>query len=402
VEQGEFDDGGTSRNASVTVGGLADGNNEQGDVNTRALNGMSAPDESAGLFDGYEPGAMSAPEESGGLFDGYEPELPEGEGDEGIEVLENYEPGEVNDHHGELLDDYDHGEVLDEGGDVLLEDFEPVATEDVDPDAIAAEDVEVEEAEAADKKGTGAKGSANKNQRKVEDKPTSVGGLLRSMGAGMRDYIAAEAVGTASTGLIGNDGDFFAAAEQHMLGGADDSADVVDDSADVVDDSADVEDDSAANAVSDNAAILGNLATGDDVDDMAGNLEDTMDTAEEAKDKQVGATTANGRSSMPAPSNQIDLDEAVEIYAAESAAKDSPTAPGGIFGLGASFFASLKTEAMDYVAGNILGDDLGALVVERMEEGGDDDEDDGGKPNAPATPSSIKGPSSRSTTTFEV
>jgi hypothetical protein len=399
VEQGQYDNGGVARSI----------NNNMPQFHQPAT--MMAPDETAGLLDGYEPGAVHSSLEESGLFDGYEPEVPSGEGGEGIEVLEGYEPGEVDGHHSGPLDGFEQGdEALEVDGDALIEDLEPAAPEEVAPES---EEIAIEETEAADKKGTGAgaKGTANKNRSRGADRSdqsAAVGGatgLLRSLGAGLVDYVAAETIGTTTTELIGNDGDFLATAEQEMLGGTEDeAADEAEDDA-VVENAAIIGDLATGDDVDDMAGNLEDtmdMATGDDVDEMAGNLEDTMDSAEEAKDRQGGATApgTSGRSSVP--STHLDLDQAVDDYAAESAAKDSPAAPGGIFGIGASFFEALKTEAKEYVATTILGDDLGELAVERMEEGGDEegDAENAGKPKpagaAAATLSSTTGQASRS------
>lgn len=350
VEQGVYDDDG--RGATTTRGV---GSYEQGDE--------------GGLFEDYQQGdtgfsGMSAPQEEGGLFDGYEPGAAEGDAGDEIGLLDDYEPGEIDDDGG-LLDDYEQGEV-NEGAEVLLEDFEAEVDADNPDDEFDVDGTD--DVEGADRKGKGANSRGKANKAKEKDTAEASrgggggGGFFASLGAGLVDYVAAETIGMTAGELVGNDGDFLATAEEEMLGGAEEAAD----EATGVVDEAEAQADEANATIAANAAALTEIATGDE---LAGNLEDTLDTVEEAQDRHDATTTTTR--SKPSYGEIIDLDAAIE---AEEAAQASPVKRGGIFGAGASYFAALNTAAKEYVAGNILGDDLGELLVERMEEGGEDDE----------------------------
>lgn len=375
VEQGEYDDGGRT-----TTRGL--GSYQQG--------------EEGGLFSDYEQGDprfsnMSAPQDEGGLFEGYEPGAADRDGGDEMGLFEDYEPGEVDDDGG-ILDDYEQGEI-DEGAEVLLEDFEAEAVEDAD-NARNETDIDgttedVEEIERTDRKGKGsaAKGKAGKAKAKDSggESQGAGGGFFGSLGAGFVDYVAAETIGMTAGELVGNDGDFLATAEEEVLGGAEEAADEAAGAVDEVGAHAD----EATSAIAANAAALADIATGDE---LAGNLEDTLDTVEEAQDRHVDSTTSR---SQPSPGRTIDLDAAMD--AAEK--PSSPAQRAGIFGAGASYFAALNTAAKEYVAGNILGDDLGELLVERMEEGGEEDNE------ADAVGTTAASPTKQSSTTrteFEV
>ena len=227
----------------------------------------------------------------------------------------------------------------------------------------------------------GNKQQNKKNQNKNGENNNGGGGFLSQVGAGITDMIAAEIVGVGFSEMTGND-DPLAGLEE--AGNAADAADAADDAADQAADEANNAADKA-NEAADNLAMA--AAASDAVDtDMVDGLEDGMDEVEDTYDEKqdaaqgknaaaVGAGAAVGVAAGGAAAVAISRgggDEEEGSVASEDGEKeieeDEKKKKKGKFGFVGKWASAVSTAGKEYIAGAILGDDLGEMLVERQEE----------------------------------
>lgn len=308
---------------------------------------------------------------------GFEPDVGEMGNMEGME--EGYDRW---DGTGDDFDDYDVD---------VDEDFDDEFDEEVEVDDEEEEeagffdDVEFEEQEAGDSNQQGAskgKGAQNKNQARSKqtnqqaegqeaEGKSKFGGIMSSIGAAATDLIAAHIVGSVfSEVLPGDDG------VANVGGGGGDVANMA-----MVDDI-------------ENAAD----GAGDMVDeDVQGYMEEIDEKANETKEAQVEENRAKTRGGTAGTAaggaaggavvgrsvtkSRVDANQEEEEGFQDEIEESKPQSMTKI--LGSSVFSKAKnlasatmSSAKETVAGTLLGDDFGEMLVERFEGDDEDDEDD--------------------------
>mmetsp|Transcript_36365 Transcript_36365/g.87824 ORF Transcript_36365/g.87824 Transcript_36365/m.87824 type:complete len:649 (+) Transcript_36365:463-2409(+) len=218
-------------------------------------------------------------------------------------------------------------------------------------------------------------------------------GIMAAIGAAATDIIAAQIVGSVfgddliPSGFGGGGGNVDMGGEDLNLDDASalDDADIIEDAGieDLADDAGDVINDDVADVAED---VADEADEGKAVDkDAAGGSNADMDYDDEDGKKKTGAVAGGaaaggvaggaavgGARSRDMANNDQEDEDNFDDEAPEEEKKKSRFGFGTIKSLG----AAVKTAALEHVAGNILGEDFGEGLVERMEEGGDSDEDE--------------------------
>jgi hypothetical protein len=209
-------------------------------------------------------------------------------------------------------------------------------------------------------------------QKKSQDKKKGDGksGFLHNIGVGITDMIAAELVGVAVSDVMGGDDEF---------AGLEDAADEA--AEDVADDVAEEANNAAADAAA-AAAVSAELLMNDDI---AGGLEDGMDHVEDTNEEHkedrelrqnavVGAAAGGAVGVGFVAGNDSDHD----IEAGDEEEEEEEGKKKSRFGFIGTFASAVSTAAKEMVAGELLGDDFGEQLVEKIEEDEEESEDDDG------------------------
>lgn len=227
---------------------------------------------------------------------------------------------------------------VEEGGEV----FEDAEAEDEEEE----EGMEAPEIEAADDRDSNIQ--KGRSARSLNSSKRSLGSKGSSIYSSLKDYVAAEIVGSSADSMMGLDAVDTAALDQASA-----AAD-------------------AADAAEANASNLESVA------DLAGNVEDTMDKIEETHDDKLADSTTNaaivGTSTVAGG--------AVGAAAATAASKekedDTETSSSFRSEVG-SLFSSFHAAAKEKLATTLLGDELGEHLLEKMEENEEDAEENEGQ-----------------------
>jgi len=243
--------------------------------------------------------------------------------------------------------DAEHTEVSGAGEDedgAFLEDFE---RGDVETDDAGGGDVDTDRTSSAGgKKAGGKKG----NQKKGSDSRRN---FVASIGTGLVDYFAGEIVGTTFS---------------ELTGGGDDGLDEV---AAQAEETADATADNAGGFAA-TAAAAKDFATSDDI---AGNLEDTMDAAEDfdEKGKAAASGAAGGGVAVAGRTRESGGDDDKEEDEKEESKKKGRFGRvGGAFG---GAMGALSSAAKETVLASLVGDDFAEDLVEKMEEEDEEEEE---------------------------
>ena len=209
------------------------------------------------------------------------------------------------------------------------------------------EGMEAPEIEAADddrnsgmQKGRSAR-SLNSSRRSVNSRGSSIYSSLK-------DYVAAEIVGSSADSMMGLDAVDTAAIDQASA-----AAD-------------------AAEAAEVNASNLESVA------DMAGNVEDTMDKIEETHDEKLGESSTNAGivGTSTAAGGAIG---AAAATAASDDKEEEETETRSFRSEIGSIFSSISAAAKEQLATTLLGDEMGEHLIEKMEENEEEAEENKGQ-----------------------
>jgi hypothetical protein len=225
------------------------------------------------------------------------------------------------------------------------------------------QELEVEEDQGQEDTGARADNDDNRNSgmRKVKSaksmssRSVSSRSSLRSKGssymAAIKDYVAAEIVGNSADSMLGLDAPVDTSGFEDQASGALDTAEK-------------------------STANLESMATS--TADMAGNVEDTMDKIEETYDDKtadssnagvIGASTVAGGAAGAAAATAVSRDKEDDA--------ETPSFKSNVkSGIG-SIFSSFQAAAKERIATTLLGDELGAHLLEKMEANEDEKEADG-------------------------
>ena len=212
----------------------------------------------------------------------------------------------------------------------------------------------------------GSKSKKGKNQMKKRGEEQR-GNFFHNLGVGLTDMVAGEIVGE-TTGMLGID-DGLTGLED----AAGDEVDQMADQADVMAEEAAEQAAGHAEAIAESAEVLMS-------DDFAANLEEGMDQIEDTHDERLvdqqkgrsaavggaagvsavgaGAAVAGGKSRDVEAGGDDDEDEDDEVEEEEKQ---------GRFGFVGNLFGAVSSAAKEFVATELLGDDLGEELLERME-----------------------------------
>jgi hypothetical protein len=245
------------------------------------------------------------------------------------------------------------------------------------------EDFEMGEAEGNDNAANKSRSAGNKKaqaqKKKQPDKPEGsgggVGGFFANLGAGITDYVAGELVGTGMGELFG-DGDEIGDMENFQ-----DLEDAAPTEEVPVDGIADAAESGASTA--ENAAGLASTADVLLESDNFDNLEDGMDTLEDKHDAAVERDSARAAAGNAAAGGAVvgggmAGTEVVKdrSTSADEQDEDEDNTPKkkNRFGFVAGGLSAIATAAKEHIATAVIGDDLGEMLVEKLEE--DEDEED--------------------------
>lgn len=279
-------------------------------------------------------------------------ENPDEEGEEGDE-----EDGEEEEEEEGMADDFELGESENDGG---------------------------------NKNANANKGNQNKNKQQQQKNNENGqggggGGFLSQVGAGITDMLAAELVGVGFSEMTGGD-DPLAGLEDDA---ADQAADAADEAAEGAEDAAD-----QAQNVADQVAMAAAASETVMDDDMVGNLEDGMDGIEDTHDEKqdakggeesnkaavaaggaaAGAAVIGGGAAGVAMSRGTG-DEEEGSVASQEGEEEGEKKKKGKFGFVGKWAAAVSTAGKEYIASAVLGDDLGEMIVEKIEDDEEDDDD---------------------------
>jgi hypothetical protein len=263
-----------------------------------------------------------------------------------------------------------------------LQEEEGLEGEDgLDEDGLEEEEEEglADDFELGDQDDGGNKSNPNANKGKQQNKQQkkeggNQGGFFSQIGTGLTDMVAAELVGVGFSEMTGQD---------DALGGFEEDA--VDDAADQAEAGA-----NGAESAADQAA---QLATASEVvmnEDAIGGIEDGMDEVEDthdekqegSDDKGINAAAAGGGAAAGAVAaggvgvyaatrggggEQEGEEEEEEEEVVEKKKKSR-------FGVVKGWASAVSTAGKEYIAGALLGDDLGEMFVERQEEEKEEDD----------------------------
>ena len=197
------------------------------------------------------------------------------------------------------------------------------------PDCDAAEEFELGQTH----QGSSTRNTKDNNNENQNQNQEGFRTIFAQVGAGISDIVASELVGFSFREVTGG-GDDGLGGITEVAGGADTS---------------DVE----------KAVDL------NDIDDHIDNVEDVMDEAEDAHDTSTSAAAprnGSGNSSRSQDENALGSENDFEE---EDAPKDKKKKRlGAVRG----FASKIRTAAKEYVAGAIFSEDLGEVIVEKMEE----------------------------------
>ena len=270
-----------------------------------------------------------------------------------------------------------------------------------DEEGPAYEDFEMGDDDGGNQARGGNKSKGNKNQQQKKNNNENKGGnMFTNFGAGLTDWVAGELVGVSA-------GDF-------MVGGGDDipidDLDAVDDAADGAGEAAQTADqmNTAAQSAAATADLLASDGLADNLDHLdtledqmdnaEGIHEDTQDTRDAERNQRIAAMSAGGVAGGAAGAM---CDGGVKARSATDENEETDTdeeepKKKGRFGFVGKFVASVATAAKEHVASTLLGDDLGEMLVEKVEEDKDEEEQkksendedvESGNPQAVATSS---------------
>ena len=229
------------------------------------------------------------------------------------------------------------------------------------------EGMEYEHGEA-DTKGnsqSASKGASKKPPPKQKAKNAQgggAGGFLGNIRAGITDMVAAELVGVSVSEMTSSEMEDLEAMEE----AADEAGDTAEDMED------------AAMALDSAAEIIDNHG------DAFDGLEDGMDGAEDAHDeaqddrarkaKMAGVAAAGGAAAVGAGTVVSRRKKRGDVEEGEFEEDDEK--PAGRFGFFKNMAASISTAAKEHVASSFLGDDMGELLVEKVEEEDEESSDE--------------------------
>lgn len=192
-------------------------------------------------------------------------------------------------------------------------------------------------------------------QQREQEGQQQGGGFLSQVGAGITDMLAAQLVGIGISELTGQD-DTLAGLEQ-----AESAAEAGDGMA------------STASRVADIAAVSDALIS----EDMAENLEDGIDELENTH----GATTESNTKATAAGVG-VAAGVAAGVAVSRGTVKGQDEGEEVVeekkkrFGIVENWASAISTASKEYIATALLGDDLGEMLVEKLEDRDNDDDDD--------------------------
>jgi hypothetical protein len=202
-----------------------------------------------------------------------------------------------------------------------------------------AEPMELPEIEAADDdQNSGLK--KGRSGRSLNSSRRSLGSKGSSMYASLKEYVAAEIVGSSADSMLGLDAVDTAAVDQASA---------------------------AAEGAESNASNLESVA------DMAGNVEDTMDKIEETHDEKLSDSTTNA--AIVGTSTAAGGTAGAAAATAASKDKEDDTETSSFRSEIGSIFSSFHAAAKEKLVTTLLGDELGEHLLEKMEENEEDAED---------------------------
>ncbi|GAX21465.1 hypothetical protein FisN_10Hh044 [Fistulifera solaris] len=243
----------------------------------------------------------------------------------------------------------DVGDIEEEGS-LNLEKEEEPADEEAGEEEEEEMEFELGEAEKQDNN-CNANAQNKQNKQRQRDQPVQ-GGFFAQVGAGITDMMAAQLVGVGISELAGQD-DPFAGLEQ-----AEGAADCGEGMAE------------NANQAADMAAVSETLLG----EDMAANMEAGIDELESANDATGGQGAAAAAGAGAAAGGVAAAGVAVSRGAEDGEGGEE----GGKkkrFGVVGNWASAISSAGKEYFASALLGDDLGALVVEKIEEKDSNDND---------------------------
>eukprot|EP00522_Entomoneis_paludosa_P012325 CAMPEP_0172454364 /NCGR_PEP_ID=MMETSP1065-20121228/11371_1 /TAXON_ID=265537 /ORGANISM="Amphiprora paludosa, Strain CCMP125" /LENGTH=656 /DNA_ID=CAMNT_0013206681 /DNA_START=26 /DNA_END=1996 /DNA_ORIENTATION=- len=316
---------------------------------------------------------------------------PEFEGD--IDTHENYDSG-VAAADGLDVDvdqDFEEAEEVDEEEEEEHEDFE--GDGDLDDPSDMEEEGELDEEEdgmefelgeeevdqsdtARSQPGKG-KGGAKKSNPKsrAEQRKAQGSNFFANVGVGLTDMIAGEIVGVSAAELTGKS-DLEILNEMDEYGGGMDTGDIDGDFEDLENA---VDDIAEADNLVDQVAATAEVLTEDDVCDNIDTMNDQLEGVEEVVDEHeekkaaqsaaTGGAVAGGAVAKDAENKDKSKSRSIEAGDAE---EEQPSKAKSRFQFLGNFVGSVATQAKEMVATNILGDDFGEALVEKM-EGGDEE-----------------------------
>jgi hypothetical protein len=230
------------------------------------------------------------------------------------------------------------------------------------------------------------KGRQKKSDRK-KNKNGGGGGFLGGLATGITDMVAAEVVGF-GMGELTSGGDGLDGLEDEVP--ADDLADAADEAGNAAADNANAA--VAASEVLLNDDVAGGLEDGmDDIEDTQEDGKSDSRTAERAKAGAIGAgaglavhsipTNSRGRGVVEGEEDKdgkkkaVDDDETVAEDADGEVEGENKKKKSRFRAIGKAV-SSMATAAKEHVATAVLGDDVGEMLVEKIEESDDEEDED--------------------------
>jgi len=291
--------------------------------------------------------------------------------DDGFQGEGNLEEASEMEHHA------DEGERHIEDAEVEEEGEGGGEEEDEEGMEFEMGEEEVENKNSASDAARGKKGAAKKNPKsRAQQRKAQGNNFITNIGVGLTDMVAGEVVGVTAGELTGgSELDALGDMEDYGGGMMDDDLDgleaAVDNTADAMDNAADAAEASDLMAT---AAETAELLTEDDVcdniDNMNEHLEGVEEVVEEKQDEKKAAAGAATGGGAIAASNGKEGEEKGKSRSIESGdAKEEEHKKKSKFQFFGNFVGSVMTQAKEQIATNILGDDFGEQLVEKLEEG---------------------------------
>ncbi|KAL7567036.1 hypothetical protein ACA910_019959 [Epithemia clementina (nom. ined.)] len=308
-----------------------------------------------------------------------------------------------------------HVALADDGGGDMVGEEDPELEEEDEEEGLDDEEEEEGEEEEEEEEGleyelgeeeleekngatSAAKGNANKGASNAKDRAelrkAQTGNFFTNVAVGFSDMLAGQLVGFTAGEIMGGGDELGGFGDVEDVGGdiedfdddiedfgedMEDVGDAADDAGEAAEDAADEADPST---LLDNAADAAELLTEDDVadnlDTMEGGLDQIEETHDEHQEKHVVETAATGGAAVAGGSENNNKSREVEHGDAmkEDPAEEETHKKFGRFHMISTFVASVATAAKETVATSILGDDFGAMLVEKMEEEEEEEEED--------------------------